>query len=370
MIEQDLGSKKLVDIRVVGVGGGGNNAIKCIAVDNHELIEFISINTDHQALQGCEHSKALQIGTDGRGAGGRPEIGRLAAEESESAIQNALQGANMVFVTAGMGGGTGTGAAPVIAHIAKSQGALTVGVVTKPFEFEGSKRMRYAVDGIEELRKNVDTLVVIPNENLFAVIDPDASVTESFEVVNHVLRQAVMGIADVIIRPGLINLDFTDVCTIMRDKGIAHMGTGRASGKNKIETAMNEAINSPLLETSINGAKSILISFSGDSTLSLPNISKSIKDIQKILDRNVEIIFGTTINDDLKDEVVITVIATELEKEPVRVIKAESKDEPFFQEEDAVIPNKIGLKPLTPIRESNSDGSSNVIPDFLLKRHK
>lgn len=314
----DIASSQIgtAKITVIGVGGGGNNAVDRMIEDGVESIDFISVNTDHQALERSIASVRIQLGdklTKGLGAGGNPEIGKKAAEETKDELIQLLTGTNMLFITAGMGGGTGTGAAPVIASIAKELGVLTVAVVTKPFRFEGTHRMRNAVMGITELKKYVDTLVVIPNQKLLEIIDRDTSMIDSFRKADEVLRQGVQGIADLISKPGQINLDFADVYTIMSNKGLAHMGVGRASGKNKTEIAAEYAIKSPLLETSITGAKSVLISIAGDSNLSLIEADAAATYITQAIDANAEIIFGTTINDDLKDEVVITVIATGLD---------------------------------------------------------
>ena len=302
-------------LRVIGVGGGGNNAVDRMIEDNVESIDFISVNTDHQALERSKASIRIQLGdklTRGLGAGGRPEVGQKAADESRDEVAAAINGSDMLFITAGMGGGTGTGAAPVIAQIAHDMGILTVGVVTKPFVFEGKPRLRNALEGISELRKYVDTLVVIPNQKLLDIIDKDTSLTDSFRKADEVLRQGVQGISDLISKPGTINLDFADVKTIMQQKGIAHMGVGRASGKNKTETAAELAIKSPLLETSIAGAKSVLISIAGDSSLALADIDAAANIINAAIDPDAEIIFGTSINDELRDEVIVTVIATGL----------------------------------------------------------
>ncbi len=314
----DIASSKIgpAKITVIGAGGGGNNAVDRMMLDGVDSIEFISVNTDHQALERSIAPIRIQLGeklTKGLGAGGNPDIGRRAAEETKDEIAEALNGTNMLFITAGMGGGTGTGSAPIIASIAKDLGILTVAVVTKPFRFEGAHRMRNAIAGIVELKKYVDTLVVIPNQKLLEIIERDTSVIDSFKKADEVLRQGVQGIADLISKPGQINLDFADVYTIMSGKGLAHMGVGRASGKNKTELAAELAIKSPLLETSISGAKSVLISIAGDTNLSLIEADSAATYITQAIDPNAEIIFGTSINDDLADEVVITVIATGLD---------------------------------------------------------
>ncbi|MDR2902962.1 MAG: cell division protein FtsZ, partial [Clostridiales bacterium] len=253
-------------IKVVGVGGGGNNAVNRMIDDNVEFIEYIAVNTDFQVLKLSKAPQVIQLGeklTRGLGAGGNPEVGRKAAEETREEIAQILNGADIVFITSGMGGGTGTGAAPVIAGIAKEMGILTVGVVTKPFPFEGNRRMKNALNGIDELKNNVDTLIVIPNQKLLEVISKETTALDAFKKADEVLRQGVQGIADLILNPCIINLDFADIRTIMSDKGLAHMGVGRSSGRNKIETAVEMAIKSPLLETSIDGAENVLISIAG-----------------------------------------------------------------------------------------------------------
>ena len=312
----------MAQIKVVGVGGGGNNAVDRMIEDGLDGVEFISVNTDSQQLVDSKSPVKIQIGeklTKGLGAGGNPDIGERSAEETQEEVAQALKGADMVFITAGMGGGTGTGAAPKIASISKEMGILTVGVVTKPFNFEGKKRMANAERGIMELKKNVDTLVIIPNQRLMSVIDKKTTLTEAFKKVDEVLRQGVQGIADLISKPGVINLDFADVRTIIADQGIAHMGIGQASGENKAEVAAKAAIQSPLLETTIEGAKSVLINFSGDSDLGLLETEEAAELIRESLDPEAEIIFGTTINEDLTDQVVVTVIATGLEDDDAPV---------------------------------------------------
>ncbi len=305
-------------LKVIGVGGGGNNAVDRMIEDQVQAIDFISVNTDHQALERSKATVRIQLGdklTRGLGAGGNPEVGKKSAEETKEEIAQAIQGADMLFITAGMGGGTGTGAAPVIASIAKDMGILTVGVVTKPFDFEGRPRMRNAVSGITELKKHVDTLVVIPNQKLIEVIDKNTTLTDAFRKADEVLRQGVQGISDLISKPGTINLDFADVRTIMSKKGVAHMGVGRATGKNKTEAAAEMAIKSPLLETSIHGATAVLISVAGDHSLGLHDTGTAAQIIGSAVDPEADIIFGTSINEDLEDEVIVTVIATGLANE-------------------------------------------------------
>ncbi len=300
-------------IKVVGVGGGGNNAVDRMIQDNMNGVEFVAVNTDVQDLSKSKAETKIQIGeklTKGLGAGGNPEIGEKSVEETKEEVAKVLNGADMVFITAGMGGGTGTGAAPKIAEISKELGILTVGVVTKPFEFEGKKRMNNAEKGILELRKNVDTLVIIPNQRLLSIIDKKTTLIESFRKADEILRQGVQGISDLISKPGVINLDFADVKTIMKDKGVAHMGIGRGAGEDKAEIAAKSAIQSPLLETKIDGARSVLINVSGDAEMGLLEADAAATLIRESIDPEAEIIFGTTINEDLKDEVIVTVIAT------------------------------------------------------------
>lgn len=327
MLDFDMTQLNVAQIKVLGAGGGGNNAVDRMIDDNLEGVEFISVNTDCQALARSKAAIKVQIGeklTKGLGAGANPEIGQKAAEETREEIIQAIKGADMLFITAGMGGGTGTGAAPVIAGIAKEMGMLTVGVVTKPFTFEGQKRMMNAERGIQELKKNVDTLVIIPNQKLLNIIDKKTTMLESFKKADEILRQGVQGISDLISKPGVINLDFADVRTIMANKGIAHMGIGRASGEEKTENAARAAINSPLLDTTVQGAKSVLINFSGDMNLGLLETEAAAEFIRESVDPSAEIIFGTTINEELKDEVIVTVIATGLEDTQATSIKNNS----------------------------------------------
>ena len=306
------------NIKVIGVGGGGNNAVNRMIEAGIKNVEFIAINTDRQALLLSKAPSRIQIGekiTRGLGAGANPDIGAQAAEESKAEIAEVLKGADMVFVTAGMGGGTGTGAAPVVAQAAKEMGILTIGVVTKPFTFEGKKRLSQAERGIESLKGKVDTLVVIPNDKLLQVIDRKTSIIEAFKMADDVLRQGVQGISDLIATPGLINLDFADVKTIMLDKGMAHMGIGRASGENRAEDAAKQAIQSPLLETSIEGANGVIINITGGADVGLHEANVAAELVQRSADPEANIIFGTVTDDSLGDEIVITVIATGFEKE-------------------------------------------------------
>ena len=301
-------------ILVIGVGGAGNNAVNRMGEENIMGVEFIGINTDKQALQFCKAPTAMQIGeklTKGLGAGAKPEIGEKAAEESQEEISQALKGADMVFVTCGMGGGTGTGAAPVIAQIAKDMGILTVGVVTKPFRFEARQRMNNALKGIENLKNAVDTLIVIPNDRLLEIVDRRTTMPDALKKADEVLLQAVQGITDLINVPGLINLDFADVQTVMTDKGIAHIGIGKAKGDEKALEAVKQAVSSPLLETTIEGASHVIINISGD--ISLIEANEAAGYVQELAGDDANIIFGAMYDENAEDEVTITVIATGLD---------------------------------------------------------
>jgi cell division protein FtsZ len=303
-------------IKVVGVGGAGGNAINRMVQSGVDGIEFVSVNTDAQALLTSHANIAVRIGdklTKGLGAGGRPEIGARAAEESAESIMELMRETDMVFITAGMGGGTGTGASPVIAKIAKSAGALTVGVVTRPFEFEGMRRRRYADEGITSLRENVDALITIPNERLIHMVDPKTPITEAFRIADDVLRQGIAGISDLIIKPGIINLDFADVRTIMRDAGSALMAIGQGSGETRCIDAAKEALESPLLETSIQGATGVLYNIAGGTSLTLLETSEAAEIIRAAVDEEAEIIYGTSLDETLGDTVRITLIATGFE---------------------------------------------------------
>ncbi len=303
----------MATIKVVGVGGAGNNGVNRMVETGLKSVEFISVNTDRQHLHKAKANKKIQIGeklTRGLGAGANPEVGKCSAEESKSEIAEALKGADMVFITAGMGGGTGTGAAPIVAEVSKEMGILTVGVVTKPFPFEGKRRMIQAEAGIEELRQNVDTLIVVPNEKLLQVVEKQTSIMEAFKMSDDVLRQGVQGISDLITIPGLVQIDFADVKTIMLDAGVAHIGIGRASGEHRAQEAARQAIHSPLLETSIEGAGGVLLNVTGGKDLCLLEISEAADLVQKSVDADANIIFGAVIDEKLENEIVITVIAT------------------------------------------------------------
>lgn len=306
-------SKAAARIIVVGVGGGGNNAVNRMIDEQIAGVEFIAVNTDKQALQLCKAPTLMQIGeklTKGLGAGAQPEVGEKAAEESAEEISAALKGADMVFVTCGMGGGTGTGAAPVVARIAKEQGALTVAVVTKPFRFESRTRMANALAGIDKLKENVDTMIVIPNDKLLEVVDRRTTMPEALKKADEVLQQGIQGITDLINVPSLINLDFADIQTVMKDKGIAHIGIGEGRGDDKALEAVKQAVASPLLETTIQGASHVIINISGDITLM--DASDAADYVQELAGENANIIFGAMYDDTRSDEATITVIATGL----------------------------------------------------------
>ena len=305
-------------IKVIGVGGAGNNAVNRMIAEGVQGVEFIVANTDTQALRNSEAETKIQLGpklTKGLGAGSLPDIGLKAGEESEEQIREALVGADLIFVTAGMGGGTGTGAAPVVARIAKELGALTVGVVTRPFSFEGPKRGRFAAEGVAQLKANVDTLVTISNNRLLEIVDKKTPMLEAFREADNVLRQGVQGISDLITAPGYVNLDFADVKTVMKDQGSALMGIGVASGENRTAEATKKAISSPLLEVSIDGAEQILLNITGGADLTLFEAQDASDIVAAASTSEVNIIFGTSINENLGDEVIVTVIATGIDEE-------------------------------------------------------
>ncbi|ABB14441.1 cell division protein FtsZ [Carboxydothermus hydrogenoformans] len=333
MLEFDLEFQNNATIKVIGVGGGGSNAVNRMIMSGLKGVEFIAVNTDAQALKLSKAPTRIQIGvklTKGLGAGANPEIGEKAAEENREDLYAALKGADMVFVTAGMGGGTGTGAAPIVAEIAKELGALTVGVVTKPFTFEGKKRAMQAEKGIENLKSKVDTLITIPNDRLLQVIDKNTPMLEAFRIADDVLRQGVQGISDLIAVPALINLDFADVKTIMKDAGSALMGIGVASGDNRAVEAARQAISSPLLETSIEGARGVLLNITGGTSLSLFEVQEAADIIAQAADPDANIIFGAGIDETMQDEVRVTVIATGFDHRPVA--RKEVKPELNFKE--------------------------------------
>ena len=377
MLEFDTNLDSLATIKVIGVGGGGNNAVNRMIEHGVQGVEFIAVNTDAQALNLSKAEVRMQIGakiTRGLGAGANPEVGKKAAEESKEQIEEALRGADMVFVTAGMGGGTGTGAAPVIAQIARGLGALTVGVVTRPFTFEGKKRANQASGGIGAMKEAVDTLIVIPNDRLLEIVDKSTPMLEAFREADNVLRQGVQGISDLIAVPGLINLDFADVKTIMSNKGSALMGIGMASGENRAAEAAKKAISSPLLETSIDGAQGVLMNISGGANLSLYEVQEAADIVASASDQEVNMIFGSVINEDLKDEIIVTVIATGFNEEVIQPKTAR----PTFGQAKAPVSNikreqKREEVPQEPVRTNNNNTFQEEtldIPTFLRNRNR
>lgn len=370
-------------IIVVGVGGAGNNAVNRMIDENIDGVDFIGVNTDKQALQLCKAPKLLQIGeklTKGLGAGAKPEIGEKAAEENIDEITNALKGADMVFVTCGMGGGTGTGAAPVVAKISKDMGILTVGVVTKPFRFEAKARMVNAIGGIERLKESVDTLIVIPNDKLLEIVDRRTTMPDALKKADEVLQQAVQGITDLINLPAIINLDFADVQTVMKDKGIAHIGIGAGKGDDKAADAVKMAVESPLLETTISGATHVIINVSGDITLA--DAADAADYVQSLAGDDVNIIFGAMYDESAADSCTITVIATGLESGVTPRITPNNfqtyKTQPVkpavnINPSQPPITQGLNMQPLTGIRKpgdikSNVEEKTLNIPSFLQKK--
>lgn len=362
--QDDIKYDGMAKIKVIGVGGAGNNAVNRMVDVGVTGVEFIAVNTDRQALLLSKAPTKIQIGekiTRCLGAGGDPTVGEKAAEETKEEVSNALKGADMVFVTAGMGGGTGTGAAPVVAQVAKELGILTVAVVTKPFSFEAKKRMQNAERGIASLKEKVDTLVVIPNDRLLQVVERKTTFTEAFALSDEVLRQGVQGISDLISIPGLINLDFADVKTIMYDTGMAHMGIGRASGENRAEEAAKAAINSPLLESSVEGARGVLLNITAGPDLGIFEVNTAAELVQKNIDPDANLIFGAVIDEKMGDEMSVTVIATGFDKDRVPLSALAV---------DKVIDRTMFEK--TPVAENNRITPQNdiEIPTFLRKNKK
>ena len=365
-IDLDNDFNKVVAIKVVGVGGGGGNAVDHMCNSGMSSVEFVSVNTDIQALRFSSATYKLHIGdklTRGMGAGGDPEKGQKAAEESKEEIAAALKGTDMVFITAGMGGGTGTGAAPVIAGIAHDMGILTIGVVTKPFEFEGKRRIRQAQDGITKLKEKVDSLLVIPNERLRA-INPEITFVNAFAAADEVLMQAVQSISDLINIKGVINLDFADVTAIMKDAGLAHMGVGRAAGKGKAEEAARMAISSPLLETSINGARGILINVTGSMDIGLEEVEQAAEMVKQVADPDALFMMGTAFDDTLEDELRVTVIATGFgavdnpvpEKEGEQPAQAKARPKAPVEDKPKCVPAGVGpVMPPKPLSETAAE---------------
>ena len=357
----ETGVENVVNIKVVGVGGGGNNVVNRMVRSGAQGVDFIAVNTDKQALNASSANYKLQIGeklTGGKGAGSNPEIGRKAAEESRNQISKALEETDMVFVTAGMGGGTGTGAAPVVAEIARELGVLTVGVVTKPFGFEGRRRAQQAEAGIEELKDKVDSLVIIPNERLKFATDQKITFANAFEIADDVLRQAVQSISDLIRDTGFINLDFADVTAIMKDAGMAHMGVGRAAGKGKAEEAARMAISSPLLETSIEGARGVLINITGSTDIGLEEVEQAATLVQQAVHPDALTIFGATFDESLDDEIRVTVIATGFSDAPGKPQEAEKA-------QDGQQPDKLKLDPLPAEGEKADEDMDKSFNDIL-----
>ncbi|MEE0450729.1 cell division protein FtsZ [Peptacetobacter sp.] len=378
MLGFDVELEEWVKIKVVGVGGGGSNAVDGMVDAKINGVDFISVNTDKQALCRSKAEYKVQIGeklTKGLGAGADPEVGRKAAEESKNEIIKLLEDSEMVFITAGMGGGTGTGAAPVIAQLAKEMGKLTVGVVTKPFTFEGRKRMKQAETGIEELKSKVDTLITIPNDRLLQVVQKNTSMLQAFSIADDVLRQAIQSVSELIKVPGIINLDFADVKRIMGDKGLAHIGIGSAKGDNKAIEAVRQAIESPLLETSIVGARGVILNISGGLDLSLVEINEASNIIYESCHEDVDLIFGANVKEELGDEVTVTVIATgfdpdmqKVAKETRKIIKEELNKEVATVEstvvEEAPSITKAVSEPQIDVDEDME------IPSFIRNRRK
>lgn len=376
--EFEQGLDNVVSIKVIGVGGSGGNAVNRMVESGVQGVEFISVNTDMQALNFSQAGTKIQIGeklTKGQGAGANPEIGRKAAEESKEQIAAALAGTNMVFITAGMGGGTGTGAAPVVAQIAREMGILTVGVVTRPFAFEGKKRLEQALAGIDELNKNVDSLVIIPNERLKYVSEQKITFKNAFEIADGVLRQAVANISELITVPGFINLDFADVTSVMKDAGYAHIGTGRAAGKDKAAEAARMAISSPLLETSIDMAHGVIVSVIGSDDIGLDEVETAATMVQQAAHPDAHIIFGAFIDDTMDDEIRVVVIATGFDNIPNSAKM--DMDGTGLQRKAAPAQTGSGLfsnasaeaeqKPAAKPQSSNDVGSDDAAFDVLMR---
>lgn len=373
MLHFEVNEQSTAQIRVIGVGGGGSNAVNRMIDAGLNGVSFMAINTDKQALSGSKAETKLQIGeklTKGLGAGANPEVGQKAAEENIEDLTKFIAGSDMVFITAGMGGGTGTGAAPIIAKAAKDLGVLTVGVVTKPFTFEGKKRKDHAELGIKFLKKYVDSLVVVPNDRLLQVAEKNTSMLEAFVMADEVLKQGVQGISDLIAEAGLINLDFADVKTVMSDRGIAHMGVGRGRGESRVQEAVKAAIESPLLETSINGAKAILLNIMGGYDLGMLEVNEAADQIEKAADKDAIVIFGASVKEDMHDEIIITVIATGFEDRPADILSpSRDKAEAHAKgEEGAELPSDENAdnQPKDDIFQTKVTGAFEI-PTFLNK---
>ncbi|NBI67830.1 cell division protein FtsZ [Pseudoflavonifractor sp. 60] len=374
----DIGPESVVNIKVIGVGGGGNNVVNRMVQSGTEGVEFIAVNTDKQALMTSSATIKIQIGeklTGGKGAGANPEIGRKAAEENRKQISETLEGTDMVFITAGMGGGTGTGAAPIVAEVAQELGILTVGVVTKPFHFERAKRMRQAEAGITELRDRVDSLVIIPNERLKLASDQKITLANAFEIADDVLMQAVKSISDLINVPGMVNLDFADVSSIMKNAGRAHMGVGRAAGKNKAEEAARMAVSSPLLETAISGATGVLINVTGAMDIGLEEVEIAANLVGEAAQTD-NVIFGTTFDESLEDEIRVTVIATGFaENQPIPIPAPEGSDAvpaPVTPEPEPVMEQPtVEPEPIPePLKPAIEDDDWKILEDIFSKKRR
>lgn len=374
MLQFEMNESTPAKIKVVGVGGGGCNAVNRMIDSGMQGVAYIAINTDKQALARCKAETKLQIGeklTKGLGAGGNPEIGQKSAEENLEDLSKFMAGADMVFITAGMGGGTGTGAAPIVAKVAKDMGILTVGVVTKPFTFEGKKRGQHADLGIKFLKKYIDSLVIVPNDKLLETVEENTSLLEAFDMADEVLKQGVQGISELIINDALINLDFADVTTVMKDRGVAHMGVGQGSGEGRVQQAVKAAIESPLLETSIDGAKAVLINVTGGYDLGMLEANEAASEIEKAADSNAIIIFGAAIKEDIKDEIFITVIATGFENNddegelPMEPLMKEPSVEPIIAE-----PEVESEEPAAKAKDEKDVfiNTDFVIPPFLSQK--
>jgi cell division protein FtsZ len=374
LLDFETDMQELTNIKVIGCGGGGSNAVNRMIVEGLKNVEFIAINTDKQALLLSNANQKIQIGeklTKGLGAGANPEIGKKAAEESREEITASVKGANMVFITAGMGGGTGTGAAPIVAEIAKSMEILTVGVVTKPFPFEGKRRMRHAEMGIATLKEKVDTLVIIPNERLLNMADKKTTLLDSFKLADEVLRQGVQAISDLITITGVINADFADIKAVMLDKGLAHMGVGFGRGDNRTQDAVRQAISSPLLETSIDGATDVIINFTGGSDLGALEVYDAADVVREAVDPDANIIVGAVIDENLSEEIRITVIATGFESENNRIVLNKVIEEPKKQQIVTKEP-EVAVDVKEPeVNSNNFEADDLDIPVFLRrqKRH-
>ena len=371
MLDFEVDMQELTNIKVIGCGGGGSNAVNRMIVEGVKNVEFIAVNTDKQALMLSHANQKIQIGeklTKGLGAGANPEIGQRAAEESREEITAAIKGANMVFITAGMGGGTGTGAAPVVAEIAKSLDILTVGVVTKPFPFEGKRRMRFAEMGIANLKDKVDTLVIIPNERLLSMADKKTTLLDSFKLADDVLRQGVQAISDLITIPGVVNADFADIKAVMLDKGLAHMGVGYGKGDSRASDAVRQAIASPLLETSIDGATGVILNFTGGEDLGALEVYEAADVVRESADPDANIIFGAVIDETLNDEIRITVIATGFETEGHEEKNQISRPTPTREFQESAPSIEMNKEP---VKEEKIEEEEDLdIPVFLRKTRR